>query len=120
MSCFPTTNNGFITAVNDVDCYVLELPVGHWESQAELLDACDDFEQADRIFLCLPATGRLVNITEELAEAWLAAHSDWSVEDLELVDAINGVHGKIMRWLANSNAFQRALEDARLIEMEEG
>lgn len=120
MPHFPTQKDSFAVAVNDVDHYVLELPVGRWESQAELLDACDDFEQADRIYLCLPATNRVVNITEELAEAWLAAHASWSVEDLELVDAINGVHGRIMRWLANSNAFQRALEDARLIEMEEG
>ena len=115
---FPMPDGAFLVAVSDEWGVTLETPTEAYDSPAAALEANDGFEHADRVFLCLPAEGRMVDVTEELAEAWLAQHRDLSLEELELVDAIDGVHGKVMRWLVNTSAYETELEAAEEEEAE--
>ena len=110
--------DAFLVAVSDEWGVTLETPTEACETPAAALEANDGFEHADRVFLCLPAEGRMVDVSEELAEAWLAANRDLSFEELRLVDAIDGIHGKVMRWLVNTRAYEAELETAEEEEAE--
>ena len=115
---FPMPKDAFLVAVSDEWGVTLETPTEAYDSPAAALEANDGFEHADRVFLCLPAEDRMVDVTEELAEAWLAANRDLSFEELRLVDAVNGVHGKVMRWLVETRAYEAELEAAEEEEAE--
>jgi len=108
---FTMPAGAFLVAVNDEWSVTLEISTKSYESPAAALEANDDFEDADRVFLCLPAMRRMVDIREELAEAWLTTHRDYALDDLLLMDAVNGVHGKVMRWLVSTAAYERRVEE---------
>ena len=117
-SHFPMPIGAFLVAVSDEWGVTLEISTMSYESPAAALEANDDFEDADRVFLCLPAMGRMVDIREELAEAWLTTHRDYALDDLQLVDAVNGVHGKVMRWLVSTAAYERRVEELHEAKIE--
>ena len=117
-SHFPMPAGAFLVAVSDEWGITLEVSTKSYESPAAALEANGDFEDADRVFLCLPAMERMVDIREELAEAWLATHRDYALDDLQLVDAVNGVHGKVMRWLVSTDAYGCRVEELHEAKIE--